>query len=124
MAAPSGRWETRTRKPPIMMRPTAGTNEEGLQFPLIPRLRAVLEQQHERKLAIERATNSIAPWLFFFPDGRRIKNFRGGRGLAHPNARVLRGRFHTTFGGPPCETSSAAGRHGLGTLPIAVKSAS
>jgi len=39
-------------------------NAEGRQFPLTPALRAVLERQHERTLAVEEATRTIIPWLF------------------------------------------------------------
>jgi integrase len=50
-------------------------NAEGRQFPLTSALRAVLERQRERTLAIERATGTIIPWVFH-RSGRPIKSFR------------------------------------------------
>ena len=51
------------------------TKKEGWQFPLTPALRAVLERQRARTLAMEKATRTIIPWLFH-RSGRPIKSFR------------------------------------------------
>jgi len=44
-------------------------------FPLIPELRAILEQQLERTLRLERVTGQIIAWLFH-RNGTPIKSFR------------------------------------------------
>jgi integrase len=60
----------------LRLEPGETKNEEGRQFPLIPSLRAVLEEQYERKRAVERATGRIVASLFFYDDGRPIREFR------------------------------------------------
>ncbi|HEX6031862.1 MAG TPA: site-specific integrase [Tepidiformaceae bacterium] len=59
----------------LRLEPGETKNAEGRQFPLTPALRAVLERQRERTLAIERATGTIIPWVFH-RSGRPIKSFR------------------------------------------------
>src|SRR6266436_9705890 len=48
----------------LRLEPGETKNMEGRQFPLTSALRAVLERQRERTLAIERATGTIIPWVF------------------------------------------------------------
>jgi integrase len=59
----------------LRLEPGETKNAEGRQFPLTPALRAVLERQRARTLAIEKAPRTIIPWLFH-RSGRPIKSFR------------------------------------------------
>jgi len=59
----------------LRLEPGETKNMEGRQFPLTPALRAVLERQRARTLAVEKATRTIIPWLFH-RSGRPIKSFR------------------------------------------------
>jgi hypothetical protein len=59
----------------LRLEPGETKNAEGRQFPLTLALRAVLERQRARTLAIEKATRTIIPWLFH-RSGRPIKSFR------------------------------------------------
>ena len=59
----------------LRLEPGETKNAEGRQFPLTPALRAVLERQRARTLAVEKATHTIIPWLFH-RTGRPIKSFR------------------------------------------------
>jgi integrase len=59
----------------LRLEPGETKNAEGRQFPLTPALRAVLERQRARTLAVEKATRTIIPWLFH-RTGRPIKSFR------------------------------------------------
>jgi len=59
----------------LRLEPGETKNTEGRQFPLTPALRAVLERQRARTLAVEKATRTIIPWLFH-RTGRPIKSFR------------------------------------------------
>jgi integrase len=59
----------------LRLEPGETENAEGRQFPLTPSLRAVLERQRARTVAIEKATRTIIPWLFH-RSGRPIKSFR------------------------------------------------
>jgi integrase len=59
----------------LRLEPGETKNAEGRQFPLTPALRAVLERQRARTLAVEKATRTIIPWLFH-RSGRPIKSFR------------------------------------------------
>lgn len=64
-------------------------NKKGRSFPLIPRLRAVLEAQYERKKEIERRTGQIVDALIFFDSGKPIKTIRkcwetACEGAGHP----------------------------------------
>src|SRR5215472_6976846 len=59
----------------LRLEPGETKNGEGRQFPLTPALRAVLQRQHERTVAMEKATHTIIPWVFH-RDGRPIKSFR------------------------------------------------
>ena len=59
----------------LRLEPGETKNAEGRQFPLTSALRARLERQRERTLAIERATGTIIPWVFH-RSGRPIKSFR------------------------------------------------
>ena len=59
----------------LRLEPGETKNAEGRQFPLTPALRAVLERQRERTLAVEKGTRTIIAWLFH-RTGRPIKSFR------------------------------------------------
>jgi integrase len=59
----------------LRLEPGETKNAEGRQFPLTPALRAVLQRQRTRTLAVEKATRTIIPWLFH-RTGRPIKSFR------------------------------------------------
>lgn len=53
-------------------------NDRGRQFPLIPRLREVLEAQLEKKREVEKRTGQIVDALFFhYGSGKPVKYFRG-----------------------------------------------
>ena len=61
----------------LRLEPGETKNGKGRSFPLIPRLRAVLEEQHARKLKVERSTGRIVDALFFrFDTGEPIGSFR------------------------------------------------
>jgi integrase len=59
----------------LRLEPGETKNGEGRMFPLLPRLRAVLEAQVERTRAVEQETGRIIPWLFH-RKGTPIKFFR------------------------------------------------
>jgi integrase len=61
----------------LRFEPGETKNNQGRNFPLIPRLRAVLERQHKRKQEIERRTGRIIDAVFFRDNGEPIKDFRG-----------------------------------------------
>ena len=52
----------------LRLEPGETKNVEGRQFPLTPALRAVLERQRARTLAIEKTPRTIIPWLFHRSD--------------------------------------------------------
>jgi len=60
----------------IRLEPGETKNGKGRQFPLIPPLRAVLEEQRRRKLEVEKRTGRIIDPVFFYPDGKPIRYFR------------------------------------------------
>ncbi len=60
----------------LRLEPGETKNKKGRSFPLIPRLRAVLEAQHERKQEVEKRTGRIVDALFFFDSGKPIKTIR------------------------------------------------
>jgi len=59
----------------LRLEPGETKNGEGRMFPLLPRLRTVLEAQAARTEAIEKTTGRIIPWLFH-RNGKPIKSFR------------------------------------------------
>lgn len=59
----------------LRLEPGETKNKKGRMFPLVPRLRAVLEWQLERTKRVEQATGQIIPWLFH-RNGQPIKSFR------------------------------------------------
>lgn len=59
----------------LRLEPGESKNREGRNFPLIPELRAVLEDQLERTRQLETAIGRIIPWLFH-RDGEPIRYFR------------------------------------------------
>ncbi len=61
----------------LRLEPGESKNKSGRNFPLIPELRSVLEDQHKRKTRIEQATGRIVDALFFHDNGRPVKDFRG-----------------------------------------------
>jgi|SRR5215510_10069041 len=72
----------------LRLEPGETKNGEGRQFPLTPALRAVLQRQRERTLAVEKATRTTIPWVFH-RDGQRIKSFRRAWLTACKRAGVL-----------------------------------
>jgi integrase len=88
----------------LRLEPGETKNAEGRQFPLTPALRAVLERQRARTLAVEKATRTIIPWLFH-RTGRPIKSFRRAWRPARP--RVGPAAFRTTSAGRPSGIWSA-----------------
>jgi integrase len=61
----------------LRLEPGETKNDEGRNYPLIPRLREVIERQYERKRDIERKTGRIVDSLFFRRNGEPIRDFRG-----------------------------------------------
>ncbi|PYM11804.1 MAG: hypothetical protein DMD81_25885, partial [Candidatus Rokuibacteriota bacterium] len=59
----------------LRLEPGETKNGEGRMFPLVPRLRAVLEAQVEGTRQFEQEKGRIIPWLFH-RNGERIKFFR------------------------------------------------
>jgi site-specific recombinase XerD len=59
----------------LRLEPGETKNRDGRNFPLTPRLRAVLKAQIEYTEALQRAEGRIIPWLFH-RDGNPIKDFR------------------------------------------------
>lgn len=59
----------------LRLEPGETKNGEGRMFPLLPRLRKVLEAEAARTEATEKATDRIIPWLFH-RDGKPVKSFR------------------------------------------------
>ncbi len=59
----------------LRLEPGETKNDEGRMFPLLPRLRQILEAQGERTRQIEQETGRIIRWLFH-RDGKPIKSFR------------------------------------------------
>lgn len=59
----------------LRLEPGEGKTREGRMFPLIPRLRSVLERQREYVADIERKTDTVTPWVFAAPDGEPVKWF-------------------------------------------------
>lgn len=64
----------------LRLEPGETKNGRGRQFPLIQRLREILEAQHARKREIENETGRIVTHVFFYHTGKRagkpIKSFR------------------------------------------------
>jgi integrase len=59
----------------LRLEPGETKNKKGRMFPLVPRLRAILEAQAERTRQVEQVTGRIIPWLFH-RNGKPIKSFR------------------------------------------------
>ncbi len=72
----------------LRLEPGETKNKEGRQFPLTPDLRAALERQRERTLAVEKVPGVCVPWLFH-RSGKPIKSFRRAWVTACKKAGVL-----------------------------------
>lgn len=59
----------------LRLEPGETKNRDGRNFPLTPRLRAVLQAQVEHTEALQRAEGKIIPWLFHH-EGKPIRDFR------------------------------------------------
>jgi integrase len=59
----------------LRLEPGETKNKKGRMFPLVPRLRAILEAQAERTRQVEQVTGRIIPWLFH-RNGKPIKSYR------------------------------------------------
>jgi integrase len=59
----------------LRLEPGETKNGEGRNFPLVPRLREILEEQIARTDALQRAEGRIIQWLFH-RSGKPIKGFR------------------------------------------------
>ena len=59
----------------LRLDPGETKNGEGRMFPITPELRVVLERQQQRTLALNKATNSITPWVFH-RQGKPIKSYQ------------------------------------------------
>jgi integrase len=60
----------------LRLEPGESKNDEGRQFPFTADLREVLETQRKRVRNLERATDSIIPYVFCRPDGLPVGDFR------------------------------------------------
>jgi integrase len=59
----------------LRLEPGETKNDEGRNFPLVPMLRAALEEQARKTEALQKAEGRIVPWLFH-RKGKPIKKFR------------------------------------------------
>lgn len=71
----------------LRLEPGETKNGRGRMFPLVPRLRAVLEAQERGTVDLERLLGKRIPWLFHRAGGQ-IKSFRGAWELARVAAGV------------------------------------
>jgi integrase len=78
----------------LRLEPGETKNGKGRQFPLIPRLRVVLEAQLERKRSIERKTGRVVRAVFVNADGSPIKDFYASWRAACKEAEVPGLLFH------------------------------
>jgi integrase len=74
----------------LRLEPEETKNREGRQFPLVPKLRSVLEAQRERVEKIQKTTGRIVPWIFARDDGAPVGNFMKARGTACVRAGFFR----------------------------------
>ncbi len=79
----------------VRLEPGETKNGEGRQFPLIDKLRTVLEAQHTRKLEVEKATGRIIDAVFFrYDTGAPIGSFRKSWASARQRAGLPGLFFH------------------------------
>jgi integrase len=78
----------------LRLEPEETKNRDGRQFPLIPELRAVLEEQHARVVAMQKAMGRVIPWLFVRDDGKAVGDFRKAWRTAKRRAGVPGRLFH------------------------------
>jgi integrase len=57
----------------VRLEPGETKNGEGRSFPFTPELRALLERQRERTVALEKATGKIIPWVFWRLKGLGVR---------------------------------------------------
>jgi integrase len=81
----------------LRLEPEETKNREGRQFPLIPALRAILEQQRARVEARQKATGRIIPWVFAGDDGAPVGDFK----KAWATACIKAGFFRVVAVGAP-----------------------
>jgi integrase len=60
----------------LRLDPGESKNGEGRMFPLTPELRVLLETQRDWVRSLERLTGRIIPWVFVYPDGTPIRDYR------------------------------------------------
>jgi integrase len=65
----------------LRLEPGETKNGEGRQFPLTPRLRALLEAQKERREELRRTKRIVVPWVFWRDAGPGVK--RAGSPVRH-----------------------------------------
>jgi integrase len=82
----------------LRLEPNESKNREGREFPLIPRLRDVLEAHAAKRLELEKRTGGVVVPLFFryggAKAGQRIKEFRGAWDAAFDLAEISPRLFH------------------------------
>jgi integrase len=78
----------------LRLEPEETKNRDGRMFPLVQGLRDVLQGQHERVAAIQRATGRIIPWVFVMDDGRPVRDFKRSWTTARRRAGVPGRLFH------------------------------
>jgi integrase len=78
----------------LRLEPEETKNREGRQFPLIPELRQVLEAQHARVQAIQRATGRVIPHIFVRDDGAPVGDWKKAWTTARRKAGIPGRLFH------------------------------
>jgi integrase len=78
----------------LRLEPEETKNRDGRMFPLIPELRDVLQAQHERVAAIQRATGRIIPEVFVRDSGEPVRDFKRAWTTARKRAGIPGRLFH------------------------------
>jgi integrase len=78
----------------LRLEPEETKNRDGRMFPLIPELRAVLEQQRARVEAMQRAMGRVIPWIFVRDNGAPVRDFKRAWTTARRRAGIPGKLFH------------------------------
>jgi hypothetical protein len=74
----------------MRLEPNESKNREGREFPLIPRLREVLEEHAAKRLELEKRTGTVVVPLFFrysgTKAGQRIRDWREDYNKTRPHS--------------------------------------
>jgi integrase len=78
----------------LRLEPEETKNRDGRMFPLIPELRSVLEEQHARVVAMQKAMGRVIPWVFVRDDGKAVGDFKKAWTTARRRAGIPGKLFH------------------------------